>query len=211
MQFFKSLKSLYALIVFLSFTLSIHAQSKMEYGVGIGLLYGDYHESSNLPAGFEFDIDKAKLSPSVNAYVAYRMTEKTKLTTSPGINFLLHHEPFSSRNLSAVYFHLPLGIQYKVLGNLSVMGDLFYDYLVNQSYEFQSESISVTELADARHLYGGSLGVAYSVGRYVEIQLTANHQFNPVNTFTLTDLDGDPLGNVKLKNRFLKLNLVFRG
>lgn len=211
MQFSKSQQSVFTLFVLLLLATTSFSQSKMEYGIGIGLLYGDYHETSNLPDGYEFDIDDAKFSPAVNAYIAYAATDKIKITASPGINFHLHNEPFSTRNLSAVYFHLPVGMQYKLIGNLSIMGDVFYDYLVNQSYEYRGEHGSVTDLADTRNLFGASTGLAYAIGRYLEIQLTASHQFNTVNSFDLTGLNGDVLGDVKLKNRFLKLNLVFRG
>ena len=211
MQFSKSQLSIIALLVFTCLSLSSYAQSKMEYGIGIGLLYGDYYENSNLPEGFDFDIDEARFSPSVNGYLAYRITDRVKITSSPGINFLQHYEPFSNRELSAVYFHLPIGIQHHLIGDLSITAHLFYDYLANQAYAIDGEYVSVTDLADTRHLYGGSMGLAYGIGRYAEIQLMATHQFKTVNTFNLTDMNGDPLGNVMLKNRFLKFNLVFRG
>jgi len=137
MQFSKSPQSLVALVVFLFLSFMTSAQSKMEYGIGIGLIYSDYHETNNLPDGIEIDIDSPKLSPSVNTYIGYKLNAKTIIAASPGINFHLHSEPFSERKLSTVYFHLPLGLQYKVGGNFSLLSDLFYDYLVNQSYEYQ--------------------------------------------------------------------------
>ncbi len=211
MHFLKSQQSSLALLVLIFFTSTIFAQSKMEYGIGIGILYSDYHEINNLPDGFEFDIDEARISPSINAYAAYRVAEKTKITTSPGMNFLLHNEPYTTRNLSSMYLHLPIGAQHRILGNLSLMGDVFYDFLLNQSYEYRGEHGSFTDRANTKNLFGASAGLAYSIGRYAEIQLTASQHFNAVNTFPLTGAGNIVLGDVKLKNRFLKLNLVFRG
>lgn len=211
MQFSKSQQSAITLFVLMLLSSFSFAQSKMEYGIGIGIIYGDYHEKSNLPDGYDFDVDEARPSPSINGYVAYQLANNIKLTTSPGINFHLHHEPFNMRDLSIVYFHLPMGVKYNLIGDLSIMGDLFYDYLVNQSYEYRGEHVSVTERADTRNLYGASAGFAYDIGRYVEVQLTASHQFNSVNSFSVTGLNGDLVGDVNLKNRFIKLNLVFRG
>jgi|GEM_PF-6802588 len=212
MQFFsKSQYSKLTVCALLFISNAAWTQSRMEYGIGVGLIYGDYQESRNLPDGLELVVDQARFSPSVNTYVAYKATDRLKLTSSPGINFHLHNEPLGNRNLSSVYFHLPVGVQYKLVGNLSVMGDVFYDYLVNQSYVINDESVSVTNLVDTRNLYGASAGLAYSIGRYMEIQLTASHHFNSVNSYILTDLNGVEAGDVKLRNRFLKLNLVFRG
>lgn len=211
MHLIKSHLSVLALILFTLLCTSSLAQSSMEYGIGIGVLYGDYHENSNLPEGFDFDIDEAQFSPSINLYSAYRVSDKVKFTVSPGFNFLLHREPFRNSKISTIYLHAPVGLQYRLINNLSVIGSIYYDFLVNQSIEFQGENRSITDQSDTRHLFGANLGIAYSIGRYVEIQLTANHQFNTINTLSLIDSFGNALGNVKLKNRFLKLNLIFRG
>ena len=209
--------SFIALFSFVLFSINSSAQSndepksKMEYGIGVGLIYGDYHEVNNLPEGFDIDIDEARLSPSVNTYIAYRATDKVKITTSPGLDFHFHNEPFSSLDLSSVHLHLPIGVQHRLSGNLSIIGDIYYDYLINQSYEVDDRNISVTDQADTRNLFGASIGLAYSIGKYLEVQLTGSHQFNAVNTFLLTDINGNVEGDVKLRNRFLRLNFVFRG
>ena len=211
MHYYQYQKSVFTLFVILLITSSLYAQSKMEYGIGVGLIYGDYYEGTNFSDDYSIYNDEAQFSPAINLYAAYSVSEKIKVTGSPGINFHLHRETLSDRDLTAVYFHLPVGLQYQLVGDLSIMGDVFYDYLINQSYEYQGEHISVSDLADTRNLFGASLGVAYSIGRYAEIQLTASHQLNTVNSIMATGPNGNNLGEIHLKNRFLKLNLVFRG
>lgn len=203
----------YALIFLLScFSVSFaFAQQTMEYGIGIGVHYGDYSEDIIFESDIQIpEIDKARILPSIQLRTAYILNERWKISINPSIILKGANDVFGAQRYTGYNVDFPLLAHFKIWNKVHFMAGPSYSHVAYFTIEQDGQKSDVTNSIPERNILAGVLGLAFDVNQHIEVNLTANADVNEAIIFGFTNDFGEPIGNINLRNQYISLAVILR-
>ena len=210
MQIFYPTKSKFLTLALFLLITNIHAQSRWEYGIGIGINYGDFLVARSSPDVQIAVANEAIVLPYLATRYGYNINDKSKISLNPGISWNGSQSKEVDNESVGLYLELPLVYHRQLMGKLKATGGIQYQFLVSQGFQQGGRNTTTTDLVDSRNFFGVNIGLSYDIGKYAELVVSGHHNLNNLTTFDATDASGTQIGTISSSIRYLRFGIVFR-
>lgn len=156
------------------------------------------------------------LTYSLNGYISLRINDKWSVSLEPGFirkGEIVTSDPDDQDDDIKLLFNYS---QYPILGHYHISERLFVSAGPELSYlhKVKAKSIDldkeISDFYEKKIEFSGTVGLGYNIVKYLDIEIRYNHSFNSFQEISLTNLEGDILGNIKRYNQFVQLLLRFK-
>ncbi len=201
----------FILLLLCQLCIHLKGQNQIEYGVGVGVIFGDYSEDIIFESDVSLpEIDKSRFSMTFQTRSAYILNERWKISLNPSIVIKGANDVFGAQKYTGYNLDFPLLAHFKIWRKIEFMAGPSYSHVLHFTIEEDGLETDVTNSVPNRNIVAGVLGLGYTLNPYLEVILAANADINEAITIRYENDFGMPIGNINLRNQYLSLTILYR-
>ena len=205
-----SFQKILLLCLFLLFTTQIiTAQSKFEYGVGLGINHSEIKEEISTPAGPARSQSKGIRLPALYLKVAYNQSKRIHFNSGLGISWLGSFQRDLSAREIATTIEIPALIEWNFADHFLLRSGPIYNYILDMTNDDTVQNIDLLPSVNTRHHLGLQLGGAFSY-EILELSLSYAHYITNVFNLRYTDENGNDIGTLVSRFRNFRIGITIR-
>ncbi len=197
-------------LIFFCLSTNLDAQKKWEYGIGLGLNASNFILQSDVSE--DTDLFERGISPTTKIRAEFNHDSKFRTTLDAGFTFIIAKSKVEAgeeqTTTSGVNLEFPLLFHYKVFKDMSLSAGPSYSYLVGMSAEQGDQSSNITDFLNNRHLISSLVGINYDINNWVELGLNYSRNINSFLQTDVTDISGNPAGELTIKHHYFQFAII---
>jgi hypothetical protein len=189
----------------------LHAQSKWEYGLGLGINFSkiDYVDIAQTGQIIIGNDQSYNILSSIKSRIAYKVSNKLKFNANLDVNLLGTKAKFSDYAVRGIFLEVTPSIEYKLSTKFSIFAGPSYNYTAKLSHKIIDNYLSITDDVPNRWIIGISGGISYLVKHNISLNLRFSQQVNQVHQQILVDVNGDPAGSNRGRLHFFQMSFMY--
>ena len=209
---FKYFLLLVSLLIFMS---GVTIAQELQFGGLTGISASKAFSKNSSPEIYETDDINPRVSFNVNAFVAYKTSERWGVSVEPGFiqkGFSLPVETGTTQGDAKIrlnYIQLPVLAEFYATQKLYFSVGPEFAYLLNARYKMQ-EKTDITDIYDNRFEVSGLAGVNYNIYQNFDIGLRYSRGLTKTTGIIFTNSAGEYAGESKEFNQYLQFIVKFK-
>ena len=202
-------KVLLSCLLLLFTTQIVTAQSKFEYGVGVGINHSEIKEEISTPAGPARSQSKGIRLPALYLKVGYNHNKKIHFNSGLGLSWLGSFQRDLSAREIATTIEIPALLEWNATEHFLISSGPIYNYILDMTNDDAVQNIDILPSVNTRHHLGFQSGVAMSY-EIIELSLSYAHYLTNVFNLRYTDENGNDIGTLVSRFRNFRIGITIR-